>query len=404
MYRIKKLSIPLMLLFFLTGCWNRMELNELAITTATGLDRSDGKWRVSFQSIVPSAMAAGSGGASGGGSQPAVHMFSLRTKTIHEAMNTSNMESPRRIYTAHNHVVVISKEAAEHGLGELLDYYFRSAETRETVDMVITEGQASDILRKMVPPEKVPGMSLADILERETENVSIYPSVSLFEFAQKHYSDARGQVVPVVGLTGDKSAKKKKQLESLDVLKTTWTPVKISLVKSAVFNGDRLVGFLSREESYGLSWLNRKVKGTELSFPCSASEKSGRLGTVRINRVHTEFHPVKTGYHYTMRVQVKVSGYLTESTCPRDLSKPSVIHEMESMLEKRIAQHIYTGWDKIQELGVDALGFADQVHRKYPKQWRRIEKEWPKEFKRMELEVQVHAQIKRVGLLQKTMK
>ncbi|MFM9278919.1 Ger(x)C family spore germination protein [Paenibacillus jiagnxiensis] len=404
MYRMGMSGIALLMAVILTGCWNRTELNELAITTATGLDRSKDDWIVSYQSIVPSTVASSTGGSSGGGSQPAVHTFSLRTKTIHQAMNDSSMESPRRVYVAHNHVLIISQKAAEQGLSELLDYYLRSPETRETVGVVITEGQASDMLKNMIPPEKIPGMSLSNILDRETENVSVYPSVSVFEFAQHFYSDAGGQIVPMIGLTGQQSTKNKDKLRSLDILKKTSAPVKITLTKAAVFNGDRLVGFLNRSESYGLSWLNRKVRGTELPLPCSTSESSGRLGSVRINKVKTHFNPVKTGYHYTMQVQVKVRGVLYESACQQDLSKPEAIRGLEAILEKQIEKDIHTGWDKIQKLGIDALGFADKVHRKYPGQWKSIREEWPREFKKMDLDVQVKATIRRTGLLKKTLK
>lgn len=38
----------------LTGCWNRRELNELAVVLAVGIDSADGQYEVSVQVAEPS--------------------------------------------------------------------------------------------------------------------------------------------------------------------------------------------------------------------------------------------------------------------------------------------------------------------------------------------------------------
>ena len=69
-------------LLLTTGCWNRAELNDLRITVAGGIDRVGDKWEISYQTIIPSSMASGTGGSAGMGSQPAIYVFSMVSDTI----------------------------------------------------------------------------------------------------------------------------------------------------------------------------------------------------------------------------------------------------------------------------------------------------------------------------------
>ncbi|WMT41390.1 hypothetical protein RE628_02140 [Paenibacillus sp. D2_2] len=56
------LFLLLMASTLLTGCWNRRELNELAIAVGLGLDKDGDKYQVSIQVVNPSEVSNGKGG------------------------------------------------------------------------------------------------------------------------------------------------------------------------------------------------------------------------------------------------------------------------------------------------------------------------------------------------------
>ncbi|PYY30938.1 Ger(x)C family spore germination protein [Paenibacillus illinoisensis] len=402
MVRAIRYILIVVLLFGLTGCWNRVELNELWVTAATGLDTTDdGQWKISYQIIVPSAIASGTGGGSSGSSQPASYVFSVKAKTFNQALSYSNMESSRRIYIAHNRVVYIGKKAAEKGLDHLVDFYLRNTEARELVTMVITDGLASDILKKIMPPEKLQGAAMDDLIDNESDFLSVYPHVRVYDFILSMNSDSKSIGIPVAGLVGEKGQKNEEESESLDVLKKTSAPLKLRLTKLAVFQNGKLKGYLNEEEGLGVSYLSQKIKNTEISFPCSDQPGREMYSSLRVNSANVKLKPRKTGYHYTMQVKVKVNGTLIDTTCTKDISKTQTIRDMEGEISKEVTRVINKGWMKIQELGVDTVGFADQIHRKFPKDWRTVKKDWDEEFKKMELDIQVDARIRRPGLQQK---
>lgn len=51
------LCICISIVVFVTGCWNRRELNELAIAVGMGIDKSGDQYEVSVQVVEPSEVA-----------------------------------------------------------------------------------------------------------------------------------------------------------------------------------------------------------------------------------------------------------------------------------------------------------------------------------------------------------
>ncbi len=52
------LFLMLTLVLLLTGCWNRRELNELAIAVGMGIDKHGDQFRVSVQVVDPGEAAS----------------------------------------------------------------------------------------------------------------------------------------------------------------------------------------------------------------------------------------------------------------------------------------------------------------------------------------------------------
>ncbi|GIP22846.1 Ger(x)C family spore germination protein [Paenibacillus sp. J22TS3] len=402
MARVLLVTISLVMMGLLSGCWNRIELNQLGIVNAVGVDYGEDGWNITYQIVVPSAMTSGTGGPSGSTNQPAVHVFSVQAKTIHQAWNLSSLENPRRIFVAHNKVVVIGKEAAEHGINNLLDYYFRNPEPRETVLMLLYEGQASEIVKQLNPPEKLPGTSLSDIVDEEKRLLAYFPSTNVLEFALRVNSDSKGAWMPIIKLSGDRSEHSGAEQQSLEVYKVTSPPIKLVLSGLGIFQGDKFAGYFNHEEGLGLSWMTGQIRKTEIPFPCSPSSENSNKATFLVNSSKTKAVPVKEGEHYVMRLKVNIRGNLVESGCPLDLTHPEVIKQLETQLDKEIEKTIFKAWSGIQRLKVDAAGFADKVHRKFPSDWRGLKDRWPEELNRMKLDVQVQAKIRRPGLIQKS--
>ncbi|KGE18658.1 Ger(x)C family spore germination protein [Paenibacillus wynnii] len=400
---MRKLGVMFLLLLislWLSGCSNRVELNELGIITATGVDGKSGAWIVTYQIIIPSAMASGTGGG-GGGSQSAVHTFSTEAKTIREAIDISNLENPRRLYFAHNNVLLIGKKSADQGINEIIDIYLRNFETRETVKVLVADGEARELLKQLTPPEKVPGVALAKILAKDNQLGSFFPLITVYEIAQRISSDSEAAGIPEVAKVGSGDGK----LDTIEVFQKTSAKVKLKLSGLSVIKGSKRIATLKQKESQGVSWLNNQMNSSTLSFtdPVKNNEEK-RYTAFQVRKATVKATPIKGPLHYTLKVDVKVKGEIVESETKINITKSKGINQMQQLINKEIEAQILNSWQTIQSLKVDLAGVANKIHRKYPKDWHKIKDTWPEELARMDIKINVETVISRPGLFQNSFK
>lgn len=381
--------LMLALSMVVAGCGNLTEMNDLGITTATGIDRQNGKWLVTYQTIVPPASA---GKSSSGGAQTSVNTFTSEGKTINEAVSKSSLENSKKLYFAHTHVLLIGEEAARHGIAEVMDEYYRSIDARESVKVLVADGQAKEYLKFQVPPEKQPGRALSGILNRNTEMGSFYPVMTLHEIALKMTSDSGAVGIPTITVKG----KERSELESTDIFKQTSPPVKLRLAGLSVFSKDKKIGELSESESLGISWLTNRIKIANLTF----SGDNGEINSFLVRKAVVNVKPLKSGLHYIVHVDVKVNAELSESTSQKEITSASDIRILQRQAEQVIKAQVVQGWTANQRLRVDLLGLANKIHQRHPKDWKAIQENWPQELAQMDVEVDVGVSLKRVGLLQ----
>ncbi|WP_167747124.1 Ger(x)C family spore germination protein [Cohnella luojiensis] len=393
--RVFLLSIGMCLVT--TGCWDRTELNELAITSATAIDWEDGQWVVSYQVVIPSAISAAMSAVGEGASKLPVIVYSTKGKTIRDAVWHSSLESPRKLFFSHTRVIVVSNIAAKQGLGPLMDVYFRNPDSRETVSVLIAEGNARKILEQLMQIQIIPGDGIEEMMRREAADFSALPNVRIYDLAMGIVSPAHSAVLPEILVSGSPG------VTSVDAMNRTSLTSKLRLGRLAVIRGDKMIGWLTRNEAMGVAFMRDEINATTFSFPCHSQDRK-ESSAFRLNHSSTKVTPRKSGDHYAMEIAVKGEGMLLETNCDLDLNKPEVIKEMEKQLEIKVKDMIKTSWNATKNLQTDILGFADVIHRKYPKQWKQLKKDWPASFVQVKIDPHVKITIKRMGLSKKSFK
>lgn len=393
----KYIAIFLSIAFLMTGCWDRTELNELAITSATGVDWDKGEWIVSYQVVIPSAISAAVSAVGGGAAKLPVVVYSTQGKTIREAVSRSTLESPRKLFFSHNRVVVVSEQAARQGLSPLIDLYLRNPDSRETVTVLLSEGKARDILDQLMQIQIIPGDGIQGTMRGEAEILSALPYVRMYDLAMSIVSPAKSAVIPEILVSGSKG------VTSADALNNTSLTSKLKLGRLAIFSQDKMVGWLTRDEALGAAYIRNQVKSTVLSFPCSSADKE-ESSTFRLLHTTTQLTPKKVKDQFVMKVAITGAGNLLETNCSGELNKPEVIAQMEKQLQEEIKDTVMSGWTATRRLKTDIVGFADIIYRKYPKEWKELSKNWPTAFEQIEIEPSVKITIKRMGLSNRSFK
>lgn len=77
---MKRLLLGVFIILILTGCWNRRELNEMAITYGLGIDKDGDDFVVTAQVINPEQVSSQKGG--GGAIKSPVILHEEKDKTV----------------------------------------------------------------------------------------------------------------------------------------------------------------------------------------------------------------------------------------------------------------------------------------------------------------------------------
>ncbi|REK76437.1 Ger(x)C family spore germination protein [Paenibacillus paeoniae] len=383
------------LLLLQTGCWNRVELNDIAIISATGVDWENGKWVLTNQIVIPKAIS----GQAGGGRTAAVNVFSSTGDNFRIAISKASQESSRRLYFSHNQIVIIGQEAARKGVGPLLEAYLRNHDSRETVDVFLSKGTARLMLEQLIPLEQIPGAAIQRMIVNEEMSSSSYRQMTIHHVLMDLLGHTKATSIPGLALAGSGES-----TDRVDMLSQTSTPSKVRLSELGLVYGDKLVGWIGEEQSKGVMWLTNHVDKTTVAFACTAGGKGRQGSSARVLHSVTKVKPQQQDGKWVMKVNIEAQGTLLEYDCGGDLMKPEEIWEVERLVEERIASIVTDGWEVVRKHKVDVLGFGTLIYKHHPKTWKVIERNWKEEFPQTEIELNVNMKLSSTGMSGKSFK
>ncbi|GED17733.1 Ger(x)C family spore germination protein [Aneurinibacillus migulanus] len=387
-----KRSVVLLLFFFvtlvfITGCWNRRELNDLAIAVGMGIDKSGDQYLVTAQVVDPGEVAA-----KGGSGRAPVTTYQQTGKTVLEALRKMTTLAPRKIYASHLRMLVIGESLAKDGMAKVLDLLSRDQELRTDFYIVVAKGtKAENILKILSPLEKIPANKMFSSLETSEKLWAPTVSITLDELISDLTSEGKQSALTGIRIKGSQEqGEMKKNVEEIDALG------RLQYAGIAVFKKDKLVGWLNETESKGYTDLTDKLDGTILNVPCT---KGGNVG-IEVIRSKTDVKgKVKNGKP-KVEVKIQTEANVAEVECGHlDLKKTKTIYDLETKLEKEVKDHCEASIRKAKKLGTDIFGFGEAVHRGAPRYWKKNKKHWDKNFIDLPVEIKVEAKIRRIGTI-----
>ncbi|MCI9406478.1 MAG: hypothetical protein HFK04_06155, partial [Oscillospiraceae bacterium] len=156
---MKKWRILLLafLLALFTGCVRSVQLNERAIVQAIGLDKENGQYILTLQIFDPEGEE---GDETAGGK-----ILRAQGKTISQAMRKANLQQGQEIFLGHTKLLILGQEIAQEGVETAIDYFGADPQFRPTVDVLLAETKAEDILKEPLDSTILPVLSAKMMLE-----------------------------------------------------------------------------------------------------------------------------------------------------------------------------------------------------------------------------------------------
>ncbi|MGG0718078.1 Ger(x)C family spore germination protein [Robertmurraya massiliosenegalensis] len=384
--------------FILTGCWDSTELNDVSIVTGISIDPGkEKKYRMTVGYVNASQLAPQepSEGAP-------VSAMTLEGNSLPEISARMNVGVSRKLIFSHTRSLYINEAVAKkEGVGSFLDSLERSPQFRNDFNILITKGHEAELFTKINDPvEKVPSLKVQKQIKSILEGWGGEPGVRLTDFIDAIVSHGRSPVASSVIIKGN--AEKAKNVESNMSIEA---PAMIQLDGIAVFERDKLIGYLSLDDTRNYLWT-QKLESTMVDVPC------GKLGGNEIDRIYfdivitnnkSKIETFYRGQQPHLKVDIYSEARLNSMQCQKDLSKKETYIELEEMASQYIQAMIESTIKKVQdEFGVDIFGFGEALHRQDYQKAKEVEDKWNEEFIRADVDVNVHLAIRRSGIRNKS--
>jgi len=365
----------------LGGCWDRTEVNDLAIITAAAIDQADEEHvLLSVQLFIPRAVGGGGGGVGvGAGAGKLTMMRSSKGVNIADAMSKLQTKIPRRIFWGHCKVYLFGEEVAKKGIADHIDFLVRHPEPRNRSYLYISKGKGRDTLDITPTLERSTAESF-----REFADLHIGMSVTLVDYRNMLRGEAEAAAIPMMEY--GKKVDKSDEIQEKNVLPGT-----------AILKRDKMIGSLTTMETRGLLWLRNEVMRAAISVRVKGEE-----GIVSVNpiRTKTKLYPAIQNGKWTMLVDVDTEGEVVENGTRLNLINPELLALVESAVRDDIEQRMRMTLDILQhKWKVDVINFASAFHRSYPKEWEQAKSHWNEIFPQVEVRMQISADIRRPGLI-----
>lgn len=380
---MKKIKFLMFLLpiFLFTGCFNYRELNEIAIVSALGLDKTSDGYIVTIQ--VMNTKKASETGTSN--DQPKFITFTTTGVTLQDAIRKSILDSSRRIYPNHVQTLIIGEDLAKSGISDVLDMFFRGVEFRKQTSVLIAkDSTAEDVLNIVTPLESLNSKNIEDGLSVDSKYLGIGDNVSFEDLVGTFIDSNKEIILPSVSIVG-----KKNEGEKIDNIETSDPSVRLLESSLAVFKGDHLIGFLDNKQSIDLNFVRNKINNTILTYECGDNKYLS--SEIMSNKTSVEF------LESPLKAQIKINGILNinEITCDIDLEDPVVIDEIEEDLEEELKNDVYNTIKYIiEEYNSDVFGFRDFLYKNKTKYYKEIKDDWYDSiFPNMDIDVDVNLRL-----------
>ena len=362
MKKVFKTFILIITLFSLSGCFNYKEINEYAIVSGVSIDQSKNdpdKYEVGIQ-IMNAKKDEESDNS-------LITIYKAEGNTLYQAFEKIMLDSPKELYLGHNEVVVISEELLKYKNPlDYLDYFMRDPEVeKDSLVMVSKNAKAYNVLKIITPLETIPSKNLKSTLSIADNFSGTLTMVTIDEFISSLKNEGEDAIVPSIIITG-----KVKDGENMENIKESDPNTKLKFGTLGYFKDNKLVDYLSNDESTGYNFLAKTQNETYVNVKCD--EKN--YATIRISSSDLKENLSFKNKKPQINVNVNVTADLLEYNCAADFIKDeNYIKELQKKAASKITKLMTKATNKLyKEEKSDVLGYGEKFYGQKYKEMKKL--------------------------------
>ncbi|RKQ19620.1 Ger(x)C family spore germination protein [Ureibacillus endophyticus] len=396
---MKKFIFLLMASLFLSGCWDRYDLEERANILGLAIDVIDEEaegftipeityrdqdthageqksiYKITAQLAVPGKIKLGPEGGGESTSDETSWVVQTTGFSMKDGMANLQQQLAEKLYLGHLQITIVNEDVAKKGLDDINDFLKREYEVRRTSWMVVSTGKAEDVLRAAPPIETVPALYLSDTLE----NAMRFGKLPR-EYLGKFWIDEAD-----VGVDG--------ALPYVRLIEQE----RILVDGLAYFKDDKMVGTMSPFEIGVYLGMKGENRG---GYGLAVSSDDGGMYILESYKRDSDIDIKIEENVPSIKINVKIDSNIAERSNVKNITNNRVeeIEELASNIATKKYNQVIKKW---QENESDVLGIGARVRAKFPKYWSEEVKtidRWYEIYKQLNMEVKVRCEIIRTGM------
>ncbi len=358
-----KISICLIVLFLIPGCWSRTELSDLSFVSGACIDTLKDEpgirliVEVARVDILASTVKTDT---------TAFFTFEQTGKTVFDAIRNVTLESPHKLFWGHQQMQLITERIAEEGFVDAISFFVRDHETSRNVMMAIAEGDVAEFMQASTSKEGLPMNGLRTMLKDSSSNGKVIP-VEIHDYLRAHTSPGICFMLPIIGV------------------KREGTQTHYIVTGTGLFSDDKMVGRLTPDQTRGIAWLLNKVDSAvlPLNVTDTAKEKQDELMVYEVSlEVIKAKSAIKALGSLKFEVETTLSVSLGEDNFQETFSEsesPALNRKIEQAIVKLVEQEMQTAIRITKELKTDPAGFGRALYRQRPEERKQVGESWCEE-------------------------
>ncbi|NOH16498.1 Ger(x)C family spore germination protein [Clostridium cochlearium] len=355
------------------GCWDYSEVDDFKHVAGIAIDKDKYKDEYILTIEVLDAFI--------GSKQLKSKIVQSRGKTIHTAFRDAIKKTGDILKLSHARVVIVSKDIAEEGIVSVIDLINRDAEVRNDMwIMVSTENLASEILTKPKNEDEIISYDIEHSIKNNNK-IGKYIGVETFKLIDILSCEGISPTLPMIKLGSQNHE------------------VGFELYGTAIFNGEKMIGQLTEQETMMLQLFNGK--DLKFVFPIQINEDAvisfEILKSKRNIKVNLKEDKI------CMDTYIHIDAVISElATSGVNYINKDERNNLKKLSEKLVKNNCHLLIEKLQkQYKSDVIGFGRELKKKKPEEWKKVSSNWDEVFEFLEVNIFVNIDIKYSGLTDK---
>lgn len=365
----------------LSGCWDKVELENRGFAISVGVDKlkEDGHTESVYPNRYKVTIAlpklSSFGSKDGGGSEGEARMIKKNlAPTVLGGMITANENTSERLDYTHTKLIVFGSEFLkdEQMFRETLDGLERVSTINRKIMVVATGGEAEKIFEAKSGDQPMVGLFVTDFYENNSKKAS----TTFRENLEKLLIQLRNNgcaIIPRIEIKDEQ----------------------VALEGAALIQDYKLVGWLDSKDTTQILFLREDGLGVEL-----LTEYDGALLKCRVLNQTASFDFAESDNKLKLIIDLDADAEIEEYIMAnKDLFKGELLKQLQQLYEKQLSEDVEDTLKRIRnDYNADFFHFEKLLYKKKYKLWEKYHQNWQEVYKNMEIEVKSNINIRSLGI------